>query len=127
MKRYHENLIVPLALLLAPYLIVAWSWGPAVPFQLAPAKVDGKVLWHPEFQGADGSPFIHAIDPVEARQRMLLYVELHRPPMHQREAVLPNPSDGRELVDRYVAAGVAAHKDKAVSHVTNHLRPPLRG
>ena len=69
---------------------------------------------------------MHAIDPVEARQRMLLYVELHRPPMQQREAVLPNPSDGRESVDRCLAAGSAAHWDNALSHVTNHLRPPLR-
>ncbi len=126
MKRYHNNLIVPLTLFLAPYLIVAWSWRPAEPSRLTPARVDGQPLPHPEFDRADGSPLMHAIDPVEARQRMLLYAELHRPPMHQREAVLSNPSDGRELVDRYLAAEAAAHRDNAASHVTNHLRPPLR-
>ena len=126
MKRYHDNFIMPLALLLAPYLVVAWSWGPAVPARLTQARVDGQPRQHLEFDRADGPPLMHAIDPVEARQRMLLYVELHRPPMQQREAVPPNPSDGRELVDRYLAAGSAAHWDNAVSHVTNHLRPPLR-
>lgn len=126
MKRYHDNLIVPLALFLAPYLMLAWSWGPAGPSRLTAARVDGQLFLHPEFDRADGSPIMHAIDPVEARQRMLLYVELHRPPMQQREAVLPKPSDGRELVDRYLAAGAVAHWDNAVSHVMNHSRPPLR-
>jgi hypothetical protein len=128
MKRYHDTLLVPLALLLAPYLIVAWSWGPAVPLpsRSTPAQGDGQPLRHPEFDRADESPRMHAIDPEEARQRMLLYVELHRPPMQKREAVLPNPSDGRELVDRFLVSGAGATWDNAVSQVTGHLPPPLR-
>ena len=125
MRRYHDNMIVALALFLAPYLIVAWTWWPTGPARLTPVRVDGQPLRHLEFDRADASPVMHAIDPLEARQRMRLYTEHHRPPMHEREAVFANPSDGRELVDRYVTSGAAAHWNSAESHKINQLRAPL--
>jgi hypothetical protein len=107
MKRYHRSLIALLTLFLVLDLVVARSSASAELVRLGPGNTEGLLDRRPEVDWVDRMPVIRALDPEEARRRMQFPADSDRPIVHEREAVLPDPSNGRELVNRYVVTGSA--------------------
>jgi len=103
MNRSHWNLVAYLTLFLVLYLVVARSSESAEPVRSAPVIPGGPLDWRPEGDGVGQMPVLSAIDPEEARRLTHFPADSDRPAVREREAVLPNPSNGRELVDRVVA------------------------
>ncbi|HEV3029978.1 MAG TPA: hypothetical protein VG457_20530 [Planctomycetota bacterium] len=107
MRRHRWCLIALLTLLPVPDRVVAWSSAPAAPVRPVPGNTPGRLGRRPEADWIDRLPIIRALTPedVQRQKEAAARARLVRPVVPEREAVLPDPSDGRELVDRYVAAG----------------------
>ena len=72
-----------------------------------PGEYSG-AAWSATRSGLDRSVTDHSrLTPEDVRRQKETTTRSRsvRPVVPEREAVLPDPSDGRELVDRYVAAG----------------------
>jgi hypothetical protein len=109
MKRYRWGSIA----LLTPFLVlvldraVARSSAPAAPVRTEPGNTPGRLGRRPGADRIDRLPIIRALTPEDVlrQKEAAARSRLFRPVVPEREAILPDPSDGRELVNRYVATG----------------------
>jgi hypothetical protein len=107
MKRYRWGSIALLTLFLVLDRAVARSSAPTAPVQSDPGNTPGRLVRRPGADSIDRLPIIRALTPEDLWRRKVAAAgsRLFRPVVLEREANLTDPSDGRELVNRYVATG----------------------
>jgi len=103
MKRYHRNWSAFLTLYLVINLIVARAATSAKTAPLAPVIPGESVHLLPPFYRVVQGPVIRAADAEEDRLQTDLPSEPARPLVRDRDAILPDPPNGRILVDRVLA------------------------
>jgi hypothetical protein len=99
MKGYVGSFIAFLSNLLGLYVMISWSSALAAPANLGPSNSETALDRPPEDDPMDRVPVMSALDPQEARRRPTSV----QPAVWNREAVLSDPWNGRELIDRVVA------------------------
>jgi hypothetical protein len=109
-KRRHWGLIDFLTLLPLLCLFAFRSPASADPGLLGPVDTNtaDRFDWSTLLAGLELKPdsVLEPFNPEEVRDRRLLYhTDPDRPALREREAILPDPLNGRELVDRVLAQG----------------------
>lgn len=103
MKHIQWGMIAFPTVLLAPCLNVAPSSASAATISLGQAMAGGLPERRPEVDLPPGWPVLRALDPEEAARQTPIPDKMDRPVVRDHEAVLPNPTNGRELVDGVLA------------------------
>jgi hypothetical protein len=103
MKRWHRSLIALPTLLLMPHEAAAKPLAPFDPIRLAAVTPALPADWRPDI-GAEAEPaaFLAPLNP-EALPHHRQAPDADQPAIREKEAILPDPLNGRVLVDRTVA------------------------
>jgi hypothetical protein len=103
MKRSRWGWIEYLAVVPVLCLVPGRSAAAAEPDLLGPLNAEMRMDWGRLLEELPQEPALEAADPVAARNRSPYPVDAEQPRQREREAVLPDPVNGWELVDRILA------------------------
>jgi hypothetical protein len=98
------------------------SSGSAGAGDLGPVNPQKMPDWLREWVWAYRLPVLRALSPEEAERRMHVPDDAERRVVRYREAILPNPLNGRELVDRVLAEEAPGQPVVAAALTTAGLR-----
>ena len=98
------------------------SSGSAGPRDLGPVNTENVPEWVREWDWESRLPVLCALSPEEAKRRMHARDDSHPRVMDNREAILPYPVNGRQLVDSVLAEEAPGQPVAAAALTTTGLR-----